>query len=209
MKHYFISAIGTDSGKTLVSSIVTEALRADYWKPVQTGSIRDTDTVRSLISNSKTVFHPEAYHLPEPLSPHAAAQLAGVQIELQKINLPNTDNALVIEGAGGLLVPLNQHDYVVDVAQHLQAEVILVANLYLGSINHTLLSIRELERRQAENGLKVAGIIFNHSPVPASEEIILAKTSFPCLLKISTEPEPNRATVSKYAAILAKVLAAK
>ncbi|MEQ8808331.1 MAG: dethiobiotin synthase, partial [Imperialibacter sp.] len=145
LSRYFVTAIGTDSGKTLVSAIVCEALHADYWKPIQAGMPRDTDTVQSLVSNEKTQFHPEAYLLNTPASPHAAAKADGVEISLTKVKLPKTDNCLIIEGAGGLMVPLNDYDFIGDLIIELKAEVILVANLYLGSINHTLLSAEYLK----------------------------------------------------------------
>ncbi|MCU0393363.1 MAG: dethiobiotin synthase [Thermoflexibacter sp.] len=197
----FITAIGTDSGKSVVSAILTEALAADYWKPVQSGLPRDRDLVKSLISNEQTIFHQEAYCLSEPLSPHAAAQIDGVRISLANISLPQYENEhIVIEGAGGILVPLNEHDFVIDLADSLEAEVILVANLYLGSINHTLLSIRELFHRLAYQKFTVKGIVFNQSPVPASENIILQHCPFPHLFSIDKEEKIDKEMVLKYAA---------
>lgn len=198
----FITAIGTDSGKSLVSAIITEALQADYWKPVQSGLPKDTALVKSLISNTKTVFHAEAYSLTEPLSPHASAKIDGVTIDLSKIHLPKTENHLVIEGAGGLLVPLNDTDFVIDLADRFEAELILVANLYLGSINHTLLSINELLRREKYQRFKVRGIVFNHTPVAESTRIIMEHCPYPCLFSIEKEEKIDKETVKKYAALL-------
>ncbi len=197
MKKYFVTAIGTDSGKTLVSAILTEALQADYWKPIQCGlEFRDTDTVKSLVSNGFSFFHPEAYLFKTPASPHAAALLENKKIDLEKVLLPETeDNNLIIEGAGGILVPLNEKAVIIDIAEKFGAEVILVSNLYLGSINHTLLSIEELKRRK----LQVKGIIFNGEPNPASEDIILKKSGYKCLLKIIPEKEITPDIISKYA----------
>ena len=192
---YFVTAIGTDSGKTLVSAILTEALKADYWKPVQSGLPRDTKTVKSLVSNDRSVFHPERHLLDTPASPHAAAKIDGVQIDLDDFTLPPTDRDLVVEGAGGMLVPLNDEDYVIDFASALSLEIILVSNLYLGSINHTLLSIEALKHR----GLQVKGIIFNGPENKATEEIIMSKTSVPCLLKIPELDKVNRNTVIEWA----------
>jgi dethiobiotin synthetase len=199
---YFVTAIGTDSGKTLFSAILTEALLADYWKPVQSGSPRDTETVQSLITNHQSIFHPEAYLLTQPLSPHASAAFDDVAIDLNKIQLPDTQNHLVIEGAGGVLVPLNDHDFVIDLAERLADEVILVANLYLGSINHTLLTLNELKKREQSGRLRLRGIVFNHAPMPSSEEIILKHANLPCLLRIAHEHLPDQATVLRYAAQL-------
>ena len=200
LSRYFVTAIGTDSGKTLVSAIVCEALRADYWKPIQAGLPRDTDTVKSLVSNEKTQFHPEAYLLNTPASPHAAAKADGVEISMTKIKLPQTNNCLIIEGAGGLLVPLNDYDFVSDLIIEFKAEVILVANLYLGSINHTLLSAEYLKAHK----VPVAGIIFNGSSNRESEQIIMAKTGWPVLLHIHQEEKIDKETVKKYAAQLNK-----
>ncbi len=202
----FITAIGTDSGKSLISAIITEALQADYWKPVQSGLPRDTDTVRSLVANTHSYFHKEAYCLTEPLSPHASAALDGVNIQLSEIHLPETNNHLVIEGAGGLLVPLNEQDFVIDIADKLEAEVILVANLYLGSINHTLLSVNELIRRTSYQKFSIKGIVFNHVPVPASESIILKHCPFPLLFSVKKEELINKEVVSRYASQIRSVL---
>lgn len=190
----FVTAIGTDSGKTLVSAILTEALKADYWKPVQAGMPRDTDTVQSLVSNDKTFFWPEAYLLNTPASPHASAKLDQVEIKLSQIHRPPTENHLVVEGAGGLMVPINDNDYVIDIAINLQIPVLLVSNLYLGSINHTLLSIEYLIR----NKIPVVGLIFNGPSNPESESIIEAKSPWPVLLKIKQEEEINKQVVRKY-----------
>lgn len=155
----FITGIGTNVGKTVVSAILTEALQADYWKPIQSGVAegKDSDTVKSLISNTKTVFHPETYLLQEPLSPHFAAKLDGVEIELDKIKLPVTINHLIIEGAGGLLVPVNATQYVIDIAKQLDCEIVLVISSYLGCINHSLLSIDYLKRSH----FKIKALVFN------------------------------------------------
>lgn len=195
----FITAISTDSGKSVVSAILTEALQADYWKPVQSGLPKDTDFVKSLISNTKTIFHPEAYCLTEPLSPHASAKIDGITIDLGKINLPKTTNHLVIEGAGGMLVPLNDQDFVIDLADKFEATVVLVANLYLGSINHTLLSIKELERRQIYQKFKIKGIVFNGTPTPESERIILKHCPYPYLFSVLKEEKIDREIVKQYA----------
>ena len=109
MKKLFITGIGTDIGKTIVSSIIVEALKADYWKPIQSGDLSFTDTmkVQSLITNTTSVFHQESYKFVNPLSPHAAAALEDTRIDLERTKSPETTNNLIIEGAGGLLVPLN------------------------------------------------------------------------------------------------------
>ena len=198
MKDLFVTGIGTDIGKTVVSAILTEALQADYWKPVQAGSLEMTDSqrVKRLVSNARTVFHPEAYLLEAPMSPHAAAALAGQEITLDSIRLPQTPNRLVVEGAGGLLVPLNARHLVVDLIQHLQLPVVVVVAHYLGSINHTLLTLEALRSRN----IPVRGLIFNGAPNPASEAYILAYSGIPKLLSVLPEKDLSPAIIKKYAA---------
>jgi dethiobiotin synthetase len=191
--NYFVTAIDTDSGKTFVSAILCEALDADYWKPVQAGLPKDSDTVKSLATN--TPIHPETYLLKVPASPHASAKQSGVEISLDDFSLPKTANTLVIEGAGGCLVPLNDHNFVIDLVKPFKAEIILVADLYLGSINHTLLTIEALMNRK----LKIRGIVFNGESNPESERIILLHSGLRCLLRIKKETEITPDVVKKYA----------
>ncbi|MDH4092600.1 MAG: dethiobiotin synthase [Cyclobacteriaceae bacterium] len=193
--NYFVTGIDTDSGKTLASAILCEALEADYWKPVQAGLPMDRETIRMLISNSRTTIHKETYFLNTPASPHAAAKLDGIQIKLPNFNKPDTVNNLIIEGAGGCLVPLNENNFVIDLAVQFDAEIILIADLYLGSINHTLLTFNELVRQN----LKVKGIIFNGDSNPESERIILQHTNLRCLLHIKREEQMDSSTIKKYA----------
>jgi len=197
--NYFITAIDTDSGKTLASAIITEALQADYWKPIQAGKPTDSDMVKSLI-NPELTIHKEAYLLKKPASPHHAADVENIKINLDDIELPQTTNKLVIEGAGGMLVPINDHDVVIDMATKYNCKVILVSNLYLGSINHTLLTLEALERR----GLMPVGIIFNGDTNPSSEEIILKKFNIPVLLHIKKEVKITPELVKRYATVLKK-----
>ncbi len=196
MRKIFITGIGTDTGKTIASAVITEALKADYWKPVQCGTEPETDaeTVRRLISNTKSRIHREAYCLKEAASPHAAAEKEGIRIELGKITLPESANqTLVIEGAGGLLVPLNENELVADLIGHLNAGVILVVNFYLGSINHSLLTCAELKRRK----LSVLGIIFSGEINGASEQVILKQSGLKKLGHIPFEPGFGRTSVLK------------
>lgn len=193
--NYFVTGIDTDSGKTLVSAILCEALGADYWKPVQAGLPLDRETVKGLISNPSIRLHDEQYFLKFPASPHAASRLEDISIEMDCFTLPSTERTLVIEGAGGCLVPLNQENFVIDIAERLKCELVVVADLYLGSINHTLLTVSELRRRQ----LPIKGIIFNGERNPQSEEIILHHADVRCLLRIDKEKEINRQVVRTYA----------
>ncbi|MEM7550042.1 MAG: dethiobiotin synthase [Bacteroidota bacterium] len=194
MENLFITAIGTDSGKTLVSSILVEALGADYWKPIQAGEPTDTNGVKALVSNKKVQFHPERYVLEMPASPHAAAKAEGIHIKLSDFELPETNKRLIIEGAGGMLVPFNDDDYVINLAQKFNLAIILVSNLYLGNINHTLLSIEYLKQQK----IKVKGIIFNGESNPESERIILSKCDWPCLFRIPVLKEVNREEIKAF-----------
>lgn len=192
----FVTAIDTDSGKTLASAILCEALQADYWKPVQAGLPRDADKVKELVANPDTQIHPERYLLSLAASPHAAAKADGADIRVSDFTLPETSRSLIIEGAGGCLVPLNDQEFVIDLAPSFKAEIILVADLYLGSINHTLLTVEALMRRS----LTPMGIIFNGEPNRESERIILHHTGLEVLLHIAREKEINNQTVTRYAA---------
>ena len=196
--NYFVTAIDTDSGKTFVSAILCEALGADYWKPVQAGLPRDADRIASLVSPDKTKIFQETYLLNTPASPHAAAKAEGITIDIDKFAVPSTDKDLIIEGAGGCLVPLNQTHFIVDLIPKLKAEIVLVADLYLGSINHTLLTIEALQRRN----LFIRGIIFNGPPNPESEDIIMRHSRLKCFLKIPREQHITRDTVQQYASLL-------
>lgn len=200
---YFVTAIGTDSGKTLLSAILTEALEADYWKPVQAGLPADSDTVKSLLSNNRSRILPEAVRLQMPASPHAAAEAEGRVLNLAAIQLPlEAREPLVIEGAGGVLVPLNAKDSVIDLVPQLKANIILVSNHYLGSINHTLLTAELLRQRS----YPVAGIVFNGDPMPGTEEVILQRTGYRCLLRIARHSSVNKELVKEYARKLKNTL---
>ena len=192
----FITGIGTDVGKTVASAIITQALEADYWKPIQAGDLDNSDShkVRSKLKNEKSKVHPNSYALNTPASPHHAAQLDNITIDLNKIIEPSTDNHLVIEGAGGILVPLNNHDCIIDLIKP-DYKVIIVSRHYLGSINHTLLTFEALKSRKIE----VAGIIFSGDENKATEEIILSKTKAKCIGRIENEPYFDENVVAYYA----------
>jgi dethiobiotin synthetase len=192
----FITGIGTDVGKTIASAIITEALEADYWKPVQAGDLQNSDShkIKSFLSNKKTVIHPNSYALNTPASPHLAAELEGIVIDLKKIIEPETENHLVVEGAGGVFVPLNDTDCVIDLIQN-EYKVIVVSRHYLGSINHTLLTIEALQNRK----IAVAGIVFSGDENKATESIILSKTGVKCIGRIEQEPYFDKNVIKEYA----------
>jgi len=200
---YFITGISTEVGKTIASAIVTEALQADYWKPIQAGELDNTDThkVEKLVSNKKTTFHQSAFNLKSPMSPHAAAAIDKVKINAKKIKRPTTKNNLVIEGAGGLLVPLNDSETIADLIEP-KDKVIVVSRHYLGSINHTLLTVEGLKNR----GLNVFGIIFSGTENKETERIIAKMTNIPILGRIEEEPYFDKNVVKEYADSLKKGL---
>jgi dethiobiotin synthetase len=194
-KTYFITGISTEVGKTVASAIVTEALEADYWKPVQAGDLDNSDThkVKRYVSNAKSVFHQNAFALNTPMSPHAAAEIDGINIQLKDVVAPKTDNHLVIEGAGGLLVPINNTDTILDLIQP-DYKVIVVSRHYLGSINHTLLTVKLLQ----EKGFDVA-VVFSGDEYPTTESIIQEMTNVKVIGRIDEEPYFDKNVVKEYA----------
>lgn len=165
---YFITAIDTDVGKTIISAIVVKALGAAYWKPIQCGDLVFSDTmkVESLVENVTTFS--EVYALEFPLSPHESARLSDVKVNMEKFSLPK-ERPIVVEGAGGIMVPLNDHgDLVIDIAKKIDAQIIVVIKNYLGSINHSLLTIDYLKR----NNYNIKGLVINGESTPSSERII-------------------------------------
>lgn len=202
---YFITGISTEVGKTVVAAIVTEALEADYWKPVQAGELDHSDThkIKHLVSNDISQYHDNSYALHTPMSPHAAAAIDGVEIQLSAIKRPKTKNKLVIEGAGGLLVPLNDTETIIDLIQPTD-KIIIVSRHYLGSINHTLLTVEALKSRN----LAIAGIIFSGDEHPTTEAIIAKMAQVPIIGRIEEEPYVDERVVSEYAAQFKEALEA-
>src|ERR1700744_3827646 len=197
MQSIFITGIGTGIGKTLVASIVTEALQAYYWKPIQAGVEHGTDTdwVKANTSRPPEFFLPETYKLAMAASPHIAAREEGISVDLDTIamqyeqivkTIPAT-HTLVIEGAGGLFVPLNETQFVLDLVKRLNATVILVSRNYLGSINHSLLTAAACR----SNGLKVAGWIFNDQYLHYEQEIV-QWSSCPSIYSIPFQNDPGK-----------------
>ncbi len=237
----FITGIGTGIGKTVVSAIVSEALEADYWKPIQAGFEDGTDAlqVSSLISNKKTIIHPEVYKLQMPASPHISARNEGASISIESIvdRLPSTDyrsggqrltvkgerstdycqpltegedggqrstinsKPLIIEGAGGILVPLNDNEFVIDLIEQLGAKVILVSRNYLGSINHSLLTASICKQRNID----VIGWIFNDQYLAYEEEIV-RWTGYPKIASIPLAEKIDKAFVLQQAGLVREAL---
>lgn len=195
MKKYFVTGIGTEVGKTICSAMLVEKLKADYWKPIQAGDLENSDTfkIKNLVSNTISKFHQESYCLTQPFSPHYAAQLDDIEIDLNNIKTPVTNNNLIIEGAGGLMVPINKKDLMIDLIRKLNFEVMLISRNYLGSINHTLLSAEALKNR----GIKVRGIIFNGESNPATEDIICSQTGLNIIAQIPIIHNLNKNTIKE------------
>jgi dethiobiotin synthetase len=198
----FISGIGTGIGKTVVSAIITEALEADYWKPVQAGYAGGTDSewVRSVLSNKRSEVFPETYRLKLPASPHLAAQNEDINISIDEIATAysmhlSQDKHLIIEGAGGLLVPLNEHEQVIDLIRRLNAKVILVSRNYLGSINHSLLTAQVCRQKN----VKVLGWIFNDQFMDYEEDIVMW-SGYPRLASIGKLEKTGKDIISEEAA---------
>ncbi|HLV70029.1 MAG TPA: dethiobiotin synthase, partial [Xanthomarina sp.] len=195
MKTYFVTGISTEVGKTIASAILVEALQADYWKPIQAGELDHSDTqkVERLVSNKKSKFHPNSFALKTPMSPHAAAEIEGVSITLKDIKAPKTKNHLVIEGAGGLLVPINNTQTILNLIKP-EYHVIVVSRHYLGSINHTLLTVNLLK----EKGFQVS-LIFSGNEHKTTEAIIKKMTKVPIIGRIDEEPYFDKNVVLEYA----------
>jgi dethiobiotin synthetase len=201
MKPLFISGIGTGIGKTLIAAVITEALQADYWKPVQAGYDSETDSnrIRSMISNPQSRIHPETYKLKLAASPHIAAREENIRIELSRIKQDlrqiHSDRPLLIEGAGGLLVPLNETEFVIDLVKALDARLILVSRHYLGSINHSLLTAAACKAA----GVEVAGWVFNDNYLDYSAEIV-RWSGYPAIFSLPNLDRIDPATISQLAA---------
>jgi dethiobiotin synthetase len=205
MKKLFVTGIGTDVGKTLVSAIIVQALGADYWKPVQAGFDDGTDSefISEMTRGSVTKVHREVYKLKMPASPHLSARKENTLIDLQKIidATPQVDRPLIIEGAGGLMVPLNEKEFVIDLLQKLDAVCILVSRNYLGSINHSLLTAGVCKQRK----IPVAGWIFTDEYGNYEQEIA-AWSGFPVLGKIPHLQTVNQESINEQAFLLKEKL---
>ena len=194
MKPIFITGTGTDVGKTLVAAIVAEALQADYWKPVQAGYMDGTDSmwVQQMLSNTQSIIHPELYRLKMAASPHIAAMEENVKIKIKDIvaHLPKTKNQLIIEGAGGLMVPLNKKELTIDLIKKLKAKVIIVSKNELGSINHSLLTATVLKKEK----IPVAGWMFTEE-YQSYEEQIAEWSGYPVIASVKHLRDISKETI--------------
>jgi dethiobiotin synthetase len=194
MRPIFITGTGTDVGKTIIAAIITEALHADYWKPVQAGYTDGTDSlsVAKMITNKKTIIHPELYKLKLPASPHISAREENKKISVKNIikHLPKTKNTLIIEGAGGLMVPLNKKKLVLHLIKKLKAKVVIVSKNELGSINHSLLTAAVLKKEKVD----VAGWVFNEDFMNYDDEIA-SWSGYPIIATLKHLPEISKESI--------------
>lgn len=196
-KQFIIAGIGTEIGKTLISAIFTQGLQADYWKPVQSGNPEEADAlfIKQMTQVSEGQIWESSYLLTQPLSPHTAAEIDGLRISLDEIKLPATARPLIVELAGGILVPLNEKDTNLDLIKQLGFPVVLVSKNYLGSINHTLLSYEILKAHQ----IPIAGIVFNGPANPSGEKFILNHTGLKVLLRVPKLNKIDPEIIQEYA----------
>lgn len=198
-KKYLVTGIGTDVGKTVVSAIIAQALEANYWKPIQSGELDNSDSHKiNRLTNDLVQVLPERYRLNEPLSPHASAAIDGVHLQLSELTLPETNGNLLVEGAGGLMVPINDTDLLIDAFKRWNLPVIIVSRHYVGSVNHTLLTIEALENR----GIAIKGLVFVGDENKATESFILNHTKVPFLMRVPIAAEVTADFVQEQANLL-------
>ena len=193
-----IAGIHTGIGKTICSAVICQALGYDYWKPVQAGDLDNSDSIfiKKTVTNKQCHIHPERYRLQTPMSPHKAAEIDGIQIEKEDFILPASTNPILVETAGGIMSPLADNLLNIDLMEHLQLAVILVSNNYLGSINHTLLTVAALKQRN----IPLNGLVFSGEVVSSSREFILQHTRLPLLFSIPQFVKTDAATIATFAA---------
>jgi dethiobiotin synthase len=160
-KKIFVTGTDTGVGKTFISAILVVGLTAEYWKPIQSGIEDKTDTqwVAEKTGLPQEYFHPETYLLKLPISPHASSANEGISIKLEEFKIPKNSMSkhLVIEGAGGIMVPLNKEKFMIDLMKKIGAPILLVTSSSLGTINHTILSLLQLR----DHGLDIMGVVMN------------------------------------------------
>jgi dethiobiotin synthetase len=196
-KKYIITGIGTDVGKSVVSAILSQALKATYWKPVQAGDLDNSDSIKvfNLTDDDVNVLK-EAFRLTQPLSPHAAANIDGLKIEKESLYLPDFEGNFILEGAGGVMVPINNDGLLfIDMFAEWNMPLIIVSRHYVGSINHTLLTIEALKSRN----IPIEGIIFIGDENPETESMILKITKCKMITRIPIAKEVNTAFVQEQA----------
>lgn len=197
MRNIIVAGSGTDVGKTVASAVLTLLVEGEYWKPIQSGpeDSSDTSVMKNLIDPAKYRIHTPAYSFKAPLSPHHAARLEDVVIDRAAINPPKTTRPLIIEGVGGAYVPILTDLLTIDLFKNWNCQWVIVSKHYLGSINHTLLTIEALKK----HGVDIAGIIFNGEPNSDTESAILTIAQIPFLGRLLPETTINKQTIQRYA----------
>jgi dethiobiotin synthetase len=204
MRPIFITGIGTEIGKTVIAAILVEALQADYWKPVQAGYALGTDSqfVKTILTNTASKVFPETYKLSMPAAPHLAAKTEGKTISLGRIAehysiISQASKLMIIEGAGGLMVPLNDNEFIIDLIKKLDARVVIVSRNYLGSINHSLLTAAVCK----EHKLDVLGWVFNDRYLDYEQEVS-QWSGYPVITSVPRAPQVNKAFILQQAQIV-------
>jgi dethiobiotin synthetase len=192
-----IAGIHTGIGKTVCSAVICQALGYDYWKPVQAGELDNTDSIfiQRNVTNPKCFVHPERYRLTMPASPHYAAAQDGLQISATDFVLPQTSNSLLVETAGGIMSPLSNSLLNIDLVAQLNLPAIVVSNNYLGSINHTLLSVIALQQQN----IPIKGLVFCGETVESTRGFILQYTNLPLLFSIPQFKNINAEVIADFA----------
>ncbi|HYW36022.1 MAG TPA: dethiobiotin synthase [Balneolaceae bacterium] len=192
----FVTGTDTGIGKTVVSAMLTAGLNATYWKPVQSGLEGETDTraVKRLTELPASHFKPETYRLSEPLSPHASAQIDGVTIDMSDFKIPDySTNHLIIEGAGGVLVPMNDDSMMIDLMAQLNIPALVVARSELGTLNHTFLTLEALRKRH----IPILGVIMNGPKNESNRKAIENYGNIDVLAEIKPMDEVNAQFLTK------------
>ena len=192
-----IAGIHTGIGKTVCSAVICQALGYDYWKPVQAGELNSSDSIfiKQNVSNTNCVVHPERYKLTIPASPHYAATLDGVEINAGDFSLPSTNNQIVVETAGGIMSPLSNSFLNIDLMAQLNLPAIVVSNNYLGSINHTLLTVEAMKQKN----IPIKGLVFCGKEFASTREFILQYTKLPLLFSIPHFDSINSKVIADFA----------
>jgi dethiobiotin synthetase len=194
-----VTGIGTDVGKTVVSSILVQALDAAYWKPVQAGDLYYSDSDKIRGKTDVQLIFPERHRLNTPMSPHAAAKIDNVEISLSDFSIPDYSGTLIVEGAGGIMVPLNDKgDLIGDLYKHLNIPVVVVSRHYLGSINHTLLTLEYLKQKEID----VIGLIFVGEENVSTQSLIISQYSIPWVQRIPETDSLDKEFIREQAEVM-------
>ncbi|QIY90062.1 dethiobiotin synthase [Chryseobacterium gallinarum] len=195
----FITGIGTEIGKTVCSAILVQHFKADYWKPVQSGDLHNTDSNKIKNWTDSPFCYPETYRLQLAASPHQSAREENVHIKLDDFRLPDTENILIVEGAGGLMVPLSDNRFMIDLVETLNLPAALVIRNYLGCINHSLLSIMALQQRN----IPLEYLILNGEFPEDTERVICSFIEKDTkIIRIPEIGQPDRQTITTAAKAL-------